>query len=345
MSDNGEHLTSHRPTPMEIEETLLGGPRRYTRRQLAELAGVSFPYAQRLWRGMGFPEVSDDEVAFTDDDLAALDRAAQLLRSGLLDEELGVRLSRALGQSMGRLAEWQANTLVEQVATPGAAPPDESMAAAVNVAEQLVPEFEALVVYMWRRQLAASGVRAFAAADAGMAPTRVPLAVGFADLCDAGAAAELGDEERLADVERFEVAASDAVAALGGRIVKTLGEELLFVVDTPAGAAEAALRLTEAVAGDERPQDVRVGLSYGATLLRFGDVSGTPVERASRLTSRAASGSVLVDEEVAGAVAEMGGYRVNGTGHRSVRGLGQVVPYELRRSEGSTERSAGQPIG
>lgn len=331
MYDNGEQESFHRPTRSEVEETLLGGRLRYTRREVAELAGVPFPYAQRLWRAMGFAEVGDDEVAFTDADLATLERAAGLLRSGFLDEELGVRLARALGQGIGRVAEWQANTLVEQVATPGAAPPDASMRGAVEAAEQLIPEFQALVVHVWRRQLAASGVRAFAAADAGLAPTRVPLAVGFAELSVAASAAEPGEEQRLEWVEQFEVAASDAVAACGGRIVKTLGEELLFVVDTAAAAGEAALRLADALSGDE-PVAVRVGLAYGTVTLRFGDVSGTPVNLASRLTSRAASGSVLVDGEVAAAVGELEGYRLDDVNGGSARSLGAVRPSVLRRS-------------
>lgn len=323
----------YRPTSGEVEETLLGGERRYTRRELAELAGVSFPYAQRLWRAMGFAEVADGEVAFTDGDLVTLKRAAELLRSGLLDEELGVRLARALGQSMGRLAEWQANTLVEQVATPGAPPPDASMRAAVDVAEQLVPEFEALVVHMWRRQLAASGVRAFAAADSGHAPTRLDLAVGFADLSFARLTHEPADEERLAYVDTFEVVSSDAVAAVGGRVVKTLGAELLFVVDTPKAAGEAALRLTETLGDEESPIEARVGVSYGTALLRFGDVSGTTVDLASRLTSRARPGSVLVDGGVAAALADERDFELESVPRSSSRGLGPVRPYRVRRGE------------
>lgn len=327
----------HRPTPGEVEETLLGGERRYTRRQLAELAGVSFPYAQRLWRAMGFAEMGDDEVAFTDGDLVTLQRAAELLRSGLLDEELGVRLARALGQSMGRLAEWQANTLVEQVATPGARPPDASMRAAVDVAEQLVPEFEALVAHMWRRQLAASGVRAYAAADSGHAPTRLELAIGFAELSFAGLAREPSDEERLAHVDHFEVVSSDAVAALGGRVVKTLGAELLFVADTPGAAGEAALRLTETLAG-ESALKARVGVSYGTALLRFGDVSGATVDLASRLMSRARPGSVLVDGNAASALAGEGTYELESAPQSSSRGLGSARPYLLSRA---ADREAG----
>lgn len=332
---------THRPTPVEVEETLLGGERRYTRRELAELAGVSFPYAQRLWRAMGFAEVGDDEVAFTDGDLVTLKRAAELLRSGLLDEELGVRLARALGQSMGRLAEWQANTLVEQVATPGARPPNSSMRAAVDVAEQLVPEFEALVVHMWRRQLAASGVRAFAAADSGQAPTRLQLAVGFADLSFARLPREPDDEERLGYVDRFEVVSSDAVAALGGRVVKTLGEELLFVADSPVAAGETALRLTETLCRDESPLEARVGVAYGTALLRFGDVSGATVDLASRLTSRARPGSVLVDANVASALAGETHYALQSVPQTSSRGLGAARPYLLSRGEEQAPSAPG----
>lgn len=297
----------------DVEETLLGSERRYTRREVAEQAGVPFPYVQRLWRALGFAEVSDEDAAFTDNDVIALTRAAELLRTGLLDEELAVGMARAMGQAMGRLAEWQANSLVERLATPGQPMTVDSMEAAVGAADQLVPELETLVVHTWRRHLAASGLRAFAAADSGVAPTRVPLAVGFADIASFGRLARELDEDQLRDViEQFETTAADSVASVGGRIVKTLGEGVLFVADTSNAAAEGALRLVETGGGSDAAGDVRVGLAYGEALLRFGDVAGATVDVASRLTSRADAASVLVDGEFAAALEEAAGTAPSG---------------------------------
>jgi adenylate cyclase len=63
----------------------------------------------------------------------------------------------------------------------------------------------------------------------------------------------------------------------------------------------------------------------------MGDVFGTTVNLAARLTSIARPGSVLID---AGLAAELGGatgYQVQRLVRRPARGLGLIQPYVLRR--------------
>ncbi|MGH3321785.1 MAG: adenylate/guanylate cyclase domain-containing protein [Streptosporangiaceae bacterium] len=351
-----EEDTVRRPTPEEIDEALLGGARRYTRQEVAQLAGVRFEYARRLWQAMGFAELPDDVVAFTDGDLAALRKGAELLESEIIDEELGIRLTRALGQTMARLAEWQVDMLVDALlpsdrASSGGSSPDDAAREAVEVAEWLVPELEPLLAYVWRRQLAASGTRALAAAGAELGPTRTRLAVGFADLVSfTRLSRELDADGLAAVVEGYESAAADIVAEQGGRLVKTVGDEVLFVAERPEAAAEVGLRLAETVRDTEPPvrggahaeppvrggahamPPVRVGVAYGQVVLRMGDVYGTTVNLASRLTSFAKPGTVLVDHGAAEELRET--YRLTRIRRRQARGLGSVQPYVLRRVSG-----------
>lgn len=318
----------HRPSQLEVEETLLGGERRYTRGEAADLAGVSFEYAHRIWQALGFAALPDEDVAFTDGDVAALRKVGELVDSGLLDEGRTIRLARATGQTMARLAEWQTDTLLEDLAGPDESSDDQALVA-VELAEQLLPEFETLLVHVWRRQLAAAGIRALAAAGAETSPGRTNLAVGFADLVGfTRLARELDDSGLAKVVEDFETAASDVVAALGGRLVKTVGDEVLFVAEAPQVGAEIALGLAEN--GGAGVTDVRVGLAYGPVLPRMGDVFGTTVNMASRLTSFARPGTVLVDRRMAGEL-HAGPYQVVGIRARPARGLGLIQPYVLRR--------------
>ena len=66
------------PEPAQIEELLLGAKPRYTRREVAALAGLDLEFARRLWRALGFAELPDDAVAFTENDVAAARIAAEL---------------------------------------------------------------------------------------------------------------------------------------------------------------------------------------------------------------------------------------------------------------------------
>lgn len=313
----------------DVEETLLGGRRRYTRGQAAGRADVSIAYASRLWQALGFAELPDDEVAFTDGDVAALRKSRALIESGLIDEERAIRLARATGQTMARLAEWQTDTLLEEFAVPGAGAETQAVAA-MELAERLVGEYEELLVHVWRRQLAAAGTRALAVAGGESSPATVNLAVGFADLVGFTRLTRQLDDSRLAAVvEEFETSASDMVAAHGGRLVKTVGDEVLFVADTAPVCAEIALAL--AANGGAGVTDVRIGLAYGPVLPRMGDVFGTTVNLASRLTSFARPGTVLVDRRMA-AQLDASAYQLIRIMARRARGLGLVQPYVLRRS-------------
>ncbi len=122
------------------------------------------------------------------------------------------------------------------------------------------------------------------------------LAVGFADLVGFTRLTRRLEEEELGElVESFETTAADLVAAHGGRLIKTLGDEVLFAADDAGTAAEIALRLIEAMGQDETMPALRVGIAFGTVTTRMGDVFGTTVNLASRLTSIAPKDAVLVD--------------------------------------------------
>ncbi|MFI7698194.1 adenylate cyclase regulatory domain-containing protein [Nonomuraea sp. NPDC049480] len=312
-----------RPTAEDIERLLLGLPPRYTREQVSSRSGVSPDLAARIWRALGFAQRADDAVAFTDADVAALRRVRSMLHGGLLDEETVVRMARALGQTMARLAQWQAEIMTSAMLPPE--PGDEDLAKMLDTAQGMLPDFEHVLIHVWRAQLAAAGTRLLALADLNdePVPTRVPMAVGFADLVAfTRRARELDERELAALVEGFESRASDVAATHGARLVKTLGDEVLFTAPTAAQAAAIALDLVDA-------DELRIGMAYGPVVPMMGDVFGTTVNLAARLTAIARPGTVLVDAELAGG---LDGYELRKLRRRPARGLGVVQPYVLRRS-------------
>ncbi|MEU4516200.1 adenylate cyclase regulatory domain-containing protein [Nonomuraea wenchangensis] len=316
-----------RPTAEEVERLLLGRPPRHTRAGVAELSGVPQELAARIWRALGFAQRADDAVAFTDADVEALRRVRHLLDTGLLDEETVVRMARALGQTTARLAQWQAEIMTSAMLPPE--PGDDDLARMLDATRGLLPDFERVLVHVWRAQLAAAGTRLLALADLSDEPllTRVPMAVGFADLVSfTSRSRELDERELAALVEGFESRASDVVASHGARLVKTLGDEVLF---TAPGAAQAAAIALDLVEGDE----LRIGLAYGPVVPMMGDVFGTTVNLAARLTAIARPGSVLVDAALAAELdGEPHGFALHRIRKRPARGLGVVQPFVLRRS-------------
>ncbi|MBV9869158.1 MAG: adenylate/guanylate cyclase domain-containing protein, partial [Frankiaceae bacterium] len=255
--------------PADIERELLGGDREYTRLEISEMAGVDLDRAQSLWRALGFADVDDDVKAFTERDAWALRTVDDLGKQGWLDDHMQVAMTRALGQSMSRLADWQLAAIGSMI-DPNTAV-DEALARAQN----LVPVVEDLLTYVWRRHLAAAAGRALAE-DRDEFAARA-MAVGFADLVGFTSLTRELDDAKLAElIENFESMAADIVASGGARLVKSIGDEVLFVADAPATIAEVALDLAEQLAAVEEIPDVRIGLAWGTVLSRLGDVYGEP---------------------------------------------------------------------
>ncbi|KAB2344808.1 adenylate/guanylate cyclase domain-containing protein [Actinomadura rudentiformis] len=331
--------------PADLETILLGGPLRYTRKEVEELSGISEDYARRIWRALGFPTPPDDEIAFTDGDVEALREIKDLLGNDLVDEDLVLQLARAVGQTMGRLASWLGDVwlqrLSEQLVTP------EAVVDALAATEDLRAPFERLMLHGWRRQLTAAGLRAAAnTATASADPVAgvAHLAVGFADVVSFTRMSRSMDGDSLAAfVERFESVATEIVAELGGRMVKTLGDEVLFTATDPLAAAEIGLRIAERCEEDPDFPRVRVGLAYGEVLMRLGDVFGTPVNLAARLTATAYPGSVLIDGALAAELTSSDAYEITSLRPRPLQGLGRVRPRLLVRKPPPSEHRRSHP--
>ncbi len=271
------------PLALRLEQLILGAERRYTPFQAARSAGVTMELATRFWRAMGFADVGQAK-ALTEADVLALRRLAGLVEAGLLSEAMAVQVARSTGQTTARLAEWQIDSFLEGLTEP----PEPGMTrteVTYPIVELLLPELEEFLVYVWRRQLAASAGRVVQEADDEEMVDR-RLAVAFADLVGFTRLTRRMEEEELGElVEAFETTAADLVAARGGRLIKTLGDEVLYAADDAGTAAEIALRLIETMANDETMPELRVGMAFGTVTTRMGDVFGTTVNLASRLTS------------------------------------------------------------
>ena len=313
----------------ELEAAVLGAPVELTRDEVSDLAGVPEEQARGLWTAMGFAEVAAGERAFTRRDAEALRAAFALRDSGLVDLDTLLVLARAMGHGMSRMAESQVGAL--QGAARGLTP-DEALRLATAGAHEVLPGLEQLVVHVWRRQLAAATARSLAVARG---PDGLPvLAVGFVDIVDFTRTSRDRPVAALARLlERFERDTSLRVGRRGGRVVKTLGDAVLYVCDDVPSAVEVALETVEEHGVDPALPEVRGGVALGAVLVRLGDVFGEPVNLASRLTDEARPGTVLVDLQAAAALEPLPAYELVRLRTRSVRGYRSLRPHVVRHAD------------
>ena len=280
---------------------------------------------RQLWRALGFADVPDDDPAFTDADVTALARLSALIDSGFVEPGAAASIARAMGQSLSRLADWETDMLAAVLNRAGA----DSDADVVRWAEQLLPLMRELQDYVWRRHLAANAGRLFLAGPG--AADRRELAVGFADLVGYTSRSRgMGGRELGAMVEDFEALAADVVARHHGRVVKAVGDGILYTCAEPVDAVEIALRLLEEWAAPDRPP-LRVGAAFGQVLTRLGDVYSPVVNLASRLTSIARPFTVLVDQQLARRLRGVPAYRVRPLRRVSVRGYDHLQPWLVQR--------------
>lgn len=315
-----------------LETALLGAPCELTRDDVADAVGIDETDARALWNAMGFAEVPPGERAFTQLDVESLRNALALRDLGIVDGDTLLVLARSMGQGLARMAEAQVDVFRD---LSDGMTVEEATLAAADAAASVLPRLERIVVHVWRRQFAAATARAFVAATEDGQPL---LAVGFVDLVDFTRSTQHWDARTLERMlERFESETSLRVTAVGGQVVKTLGDAVLFVTDDPGTAVEVALRTVAAHAADDELPDVRAGVALGPVLVRLGDVFGQPVNIASRLTDEARPRSVLVDERTAAALADDASYALKRLRRRSVRGYRSLTPYLLRRTGADDE--------
>lgn len=341
-------LSAERLAAKALEARLLGGERKLRRREVAAGAGLSLLSARKLWRALGFPNLGDEDVAFTERDQAALSTVVDLVRAGKLTEEAAISVTRAIGQMTDRMVVWQIEALVEDMVHRQGVSDAVARKRLVNQLPSLVDALEEMLVYSWRRQLNAGVQRLAVRAEAGLqaseegregdeddAPLPLARAVGFADLVSYTSLSRRMNEKTLAQlVQRFENKCAEIISVGGGRLVKTVGDEVLYIAETPAAGAEISLALSQAFTEDEILPEARVAMVWGRILSRLGDIYGPTVNLAARLTALADPGTVLVDSMTAAALEHDERFVLSPQKAEEVRGFGEIHPVLLQRGSG-----------
>ena len=201
----------------------------FTRDELVEQLQLSPDYAEKVWNAFGFARQSTPDKIFTAAEVKALGLFADSEHT--MPQAAQVATARAIGQTMSRLAEWQADQLTELERNPDVPWTREQMANALGVIQQLI----------WRRHLDMAMTRD----ETRESDERMDLVVGFADIVGYTSLSRrtpLDELELL--LETFEDRTFDVVGAHRGHVIKTLGDGVMFTFATSEQAAEAALAST-----------------------------------------------------------------------------------------------------
>jgi adenylate cyclase len=254
------------------------------RADIAARSGIDPEQSLRWWRAMGFAEVDDDELAFGSDDVAVLRRLRILLDAGQIDDADILRLARLMGASFSRLVDAQLAVIADALATT------DRPTTGDDPEYDVVTFVESTMNYVWRRHLLAAVAQNLNTSEADALQ-----AVGFADLSGFSRISKEASQEQITEiVETFEAMAFDVVSEHEGRVVKLIGDEVMFVSSTLDDAVDIAIDLIRRLAPLEVVPPVHCGIALGATVHVGGDVFGPTVNLASRLTSVARPNCIAV---------------------------------------------------
>lgn len=285
--------------PRVIRELLesMGGA--MSLRDIAVHSGVTLEDLREVRIAAGLEPVTDDALVYEDTDIEAF--TTLRFASDLFSKEELLSFIRVVGSSMSRIAD-AANSLfhgdVERPLIAAGVPMTEMVRRTVE-AQDLALSLTSVLRMMMRQHLAQS-IQRHQRAFAGISRQglMMPMAVGFIDLVGFTPLSADLDPQQLSDVvSRFEATANDTITTLGGRLVKLIGDEVMFVAVDPADGCRIAAGLLERF-GADRDLNPRGGMAWGPVLARGGDYFGSTVNLAARLVDQAVPGEVLLTAEL-----------------------------------------------
>jgi class 3 adenylate cyclase len=267
---------------------------------LADSARLDPVLVRRAWGAFGLSAPEADEPVVAPDLAKAIGSVGFL--AGLLGEEAAIGIARVIGSAGAQLAEALSSATRVGYELPqrdSGASYAEVIGRIALIARDQLPNLSQAVAAVVRRHIVAVSKQPWTADVARRAVT-VDRVIGFVDLVGStDILRTLTVAEVAANVNRFEQLIGDVVVGAGGRVVKLIGDEAMFVVADPVHACRLAVDLVAASA-----QPVRVGLALGEVIAFHGDFYGPTVNLAARLVAVAAPGTILVDESLAAAAGE-----------------------------------------
>jgi adenylate cyclase len=297
-----DDLLAAKPGELPVVATRIamwGARPRLSLDEIADAAQIDRALVSTLWRAVGFPEPDPDPNVrvFSQQDVDLL----VSLQGGIefFGEEVTIQLARVLGAAAARVADASVSAFVANI-IPRALEDDPSglELTRANVESMVLLDGLTLGFDTLLRHQIERGFRPGEVIGRTSGIDLVRRSVGFADLVDSTAWTQQLELPALSHaLSTFDSTASEIVAGVGGRVVKLIGDGVMFAAEDPTTATEIALELVEAFASHETLPPLRAGIATGDVLARDGDFSGAVVNLAARAVNVARPSTVLVDPE------------------------------------------------
>jgi class 3 adenylate cyclase len=321
-----EMVTAHRDRALGavVGDRRLVPGERLDRATAVERSGLDGDRFDAIAGAFGFTRLQTsppDEIGFTDAEVGAI--AAFSALGDVFTDADSLAFLRVIGGAMNRIAEAGVSLFLHLVEDPtlqsGASELElaQQVFDAVGVVDGLAEQLDPVL----RRQLMQAVERTRQAMIGEAERFWYRYTVGFVDLVGYTELSGSLSAPALAEFLRdFEGRAHDIVHGHGARVVKLIGDEVMFTAIDPAEAVAAGLALIAAF--DDGSTAPRGGMACGDVLLSGGDYFGSVVNLAARLVDLAVPGELLVTDELAAAAPSCS---FEPAGRRVVKGFADPV--------------------
>jgi adenylate cyclase len=280
-------------------ELVLRPGERLTMLEVAESTGLAVEQIRQLSLTIGLPVEDVDERIYTPGDVGVFKLFSET--TALFPELSLMQFVRVVGSSLARIADAAVSLFLADVETPitdaqaGELALARAQLDAIGALNLLTDHLETL----FRAHMELAVRRNVAARTQATSKITVYVTVGFVDLVGFTPLSQrLPVRELHSIVDEFEGSAYDIVTSHRGRVVKLIGDEVMFVALEPQDASEIALALVDHFAESESNVTPRGGLAVGEILSRGGDFYGPVVNLASRIADMAVPNEILVTAEL-----------------------------------------------
>ena len=274
---------------------MLGRSATMTVAEAGARVGLSPETARRVWDAVRLTDSGGLEC--TEDDVAIFEFYVRIIP--VFGEEETLQVARVHGAAIAMMADAEVAQVRSLLEAPQRVEGADNVAVGelwLDVTSEFFTLLERALVRLHRHQALTTG-RRYTLWGAPTEEATADVVVGFADLVGFTALEHTLTPRQVDGLLRtFEARAVGTATSATTRVVKLIGDEVMYV----AGTTDEALAIARALVDDPDLPDLRVGIAAGRVVTRAGDVFGSPVNLAARLVATAQPGEILLDAVAAG---------------------------------------------
>jgi adenylate cyclase len=287
--------------PEFFEAELWGEPPSLSAADVASEIGCDENQVRRVWRLLGFPD-PERRATFFPADVEFLRIQAE--GDAVFGTASMEHLTRALGAGTRNIMEAVMALVPETFGDLAELPAAEASLIASGATHLLNRGIDTLPALL--RHQARETLRFISTGDLGGLERTMTVA-----FCDLVGSTQMTNDSPIATgqaITAFETHAAEEIAQRGGRVVKFVGDEVMFATSELDDAHDIAIALLRWVADHDHLSLARAGIARGSVAYRDGDLYGTTVNLAARLAGLAEPDTIVVADDTANTTVYVRGF-------------------------------------